>query len=47
MGEVANSPNTFYEVKYRGPDGVICDITEHGWVGAVKEVDEKESAPAK
>jgi methylmalonyl-CoA/ethylmalonyl-CoA epimerase len=40
IGEVANSPNTFYEVKYRGPDGVICDITEHGWVGAVKDVDE-------
>jgi catechol 2,3-dioxygenase-like lactoylglutathione lyase family enzyme len=47
MGEVSNSPDTFYEVKYRGPDGVIMDITEHGWVGAVKEVDEKEPAPAK
>ncbi|HEY1980545.1 MAG TPA: VOC family protein [Xanthobacteraceae bacterium] len=50
MGEVSNSPDTFYEVKYRGPDGVICDITEHGWVGASKEVeavDAKEPAPAK
>jgi len=46
MGAVPNSPNTFYEVKYRGPDGVICDITEHGWVGARKEVVEKEPAPA-
>ena len=47
MGEVANSPNTFYEVKYRGPDGVICDITEHGWAGALKDVEEKETVPAK
>jgi methylmalonyl-CoA/ethylmalonyl-CoA epimerase len=47
MGEVSNSPNTFYEVKYRGPDGVIIDITEHGWVGAVKNVDEAESALAR
>lgn len=47
MGEVSNSPNTFYEVKYRGPDGVICDITEHGWVGAQKDVAAKEPAPAK
>ncbi len=48
MGAVSDSPNTFYEVKYRGPDGVICDITEHGWVGAQKEVAAaKEPAPAK
>jgi len=46
MGEVANSPNTFYEVKYRGPDGVICDITEHGWAGARKEVQGKEPVAA-
>jgi len=30
----------------RKPDGVICDITEHGRVGARKEVVEKEPAPA-
>jgi catechol 2,3-dioxygenase-like lactoylglutathione lyase family enzyme len=47
MGEVSNSPTTFYEVKYRGPDGVICDITEHGWVGARKNVDAKQAEPAK
>ena len=49
MGEVSNAPNTFYEVKYRGPDGVICDITEHGWVGAQKDIGEieQEVAPAK
>jgi catechol 2,3-dioxygenase-like lactoylglutathione lyase family enzyme len=47
MGEVSNSPSTFYEVKYRGPDGVIIDITEHGWAGAVKDAEEREPAPAR
>lgn len=50
MGETPNSPTTFYEVKYRGPDGVICDITENGWAGATKNVkaddDERAEAPA-
>ncbi|MGH7087915.1 MAG: VOC family protein [Stellaceae bacterium] len=36
------SPNSFYECKYRGPDGMVFDLTHNGWVGAVKEV-----APAK
>jgi methylmalonyl-CoA/ethylmalonyl-CoA epimerase len=25
---------SFFEEKYKGPDGVMLDITEHGWVGA-------------
>jgi catechol 2,3-dioxygenase-like lactoylglutathione lyase family enzyme len=30
--------NTFYEVKYRDPvDGLIFDITAHGWVGASRD----------
>ena len=30
--------NTFYEVKYRDPvNGLIFDITAHGWVGATKD----------
>ena len=30
--------NTFYEVKYRDPvNGLIFDITAHGWAGAAKE----------
>jgi len=33
-----NNPNTFYEVKYKSPDGVIFDLTHNGWRGAVKEV---------
>jgi len=25
---------SFFEVKFEGPDGVVIDIAEHGWVGA-------------
>ncbi|HXJ00144.1 MAG TPA: VOC family protein [Micropepsaceae bacterium] len=32
------SPNSFYECKYRDPDGIVFDITHNGWVGAVKDV---------
>ena len=38
MGEPTGNPNTFYEVKYRDPEGQIFDLTENGWKGAVKEV---------
>ena len=24
---------SYYEIKYRGPDGQVIDITESGWVG--------------
>ena len=37
MGEVPVKGNIFYEVKYRDPDGVIVDLTDHGWGGAVKD----------
>jgi methylmalonyl-CoA/ethylmalonyl-CoA epimerase len=29
---------SFYEAKYRDPDGVVFDLTHTGWRGAVKEV---------
>jgi lactoylglutathione lyase len=32
------SPNSFYEAKYRDPEGVIFDLTHRGWAGAVKDV---------
>jgi lactoylglutathione lyase len=32
------SANSFYEAKYRGPDGIVFDLTHSGWAGAVKEV---------
>jgi len=37
-GRPDDNPNTFYEVKYQTPDGVIFDLTHNGWRGAVKEV---------
>jgi len=43
-GRVNDNPNTFYEVKYKNPDGVIFDLTHNGWRGAVKEVVPAESA---
>ncbi len=34
----ADAPDTFYEIKYRDPNGVIIDVTHLGWGGSVKEV---------
>ena len=36
MGEVANMGGGFYEIKYNDPNGVIFDISHHGWGGAQK-----------
>src|ERR687896_1992066 len=30
----ATATTSFFEEKYKGPDGVMLDITAHGWVGA-------------
>ena len=32
------SPNSFYECKYRDPNGIVFDLTHNGWAGAVKDV---------
>ena len=37
-GKPPDRPNTFYEVKYRDPNGIVFDITASGWAGAVKNV---------
>lgn len=29
-----SQPGSFFEVKHRGPDGVVLDIAEHPWPGA-------------
>lgn len=29
---------TFYEIKYRDPNGIIVDLTHLGWGGSVKDV---------
>ena len=46
MGEVPVLGNTFYEVKYRDPLGVVVDISDHGWGGASKEGTPGAKAPA-
>jgi lactoylglutathione lyase len=38
MGRSDHNPNTYYEVKYKDPNGVVFDLTHTGWKGAVKEV---------
>lgn len=38
QGRPPNTPNSYYEVKYRDPAGIVFDITASGWAGAVKNV---------
>lgn len=38
MGNKSGDPNSFYEIKYRTPEGTVFDITASGWHGAVKNV---------
>jgi methylmalonyl-CoA/ethylmalonyl-CoA epimerase len=38
VGGRPTSPHSFYECKYRHPDGILFDLTHNGWVGAVKDV---------
>lgn len=45
MGEVPVKSNIFYEVKFRDPNGVILDITAHGWGGASKDGAEDTKGP--
>ena len=33
----AKEDNSFYEIKYTDPDGIIVDITASGWGGASKD----------
>jgi methylmalonyl-CoA/ethylmalonyl-CoA epimerase len=37
-GRHETNPNVFYEVKYKTPEGIVFDITQNGWKGAVKDV---------
>ncbi len=39
-----DAPDTFYEMKFRDPHGVIIDCTHLGWGGSVKEVVPAEDA---
>src|SRR3954468_4136547 len=40
MGEVPaeGETNTFYEVKFHDPNGIVVDVSAHGWGGAFKDV---------
>lgn len=38
QGRAPNTPNSYYEVKYADPNGIVFDITASGWKGAVKNV---------
>jgi methylmalonyl-CoA/ethylmalonyl-CoA epimerase len=46
MGEVPEQGNTFYEVKYRDPNGVVFDLTDHGWGGAARDGTQATAGPA-
>lgn len=43
--EKGDTSTMFYEEKYKDPNGVIIDITDLGWGGAVKEVVAAEGTP--
>jgi methylmalonyl-CoA/ethylmalonyl-CoA epimerase len=45
-GRKETSPNVYYEVKYTTPEGIVFDVTESGWKGAVKEVSPTAKAAA-
>jgi len=45
MGEVPESGEIFYEVKYRDPLGMVFDISAHGWSGASKDGTPKAPQP--
>jgi lactoylglutathione lyase len=45
-GRRETNPNAFYEVKYKTPEGIVFDVTENGWKGAVKDVVPAKSAQA-
>jgi methylmalonyl-CoA/ethylmalonyl-CoA epimerase len=45
-GRHETNPNVFYEVKYKTPEGIVFDITQNGWKGAVKDVVPAKSSQA-
>jgi len=50
MKQDPSQANSFYETKFRGPDGTVFDISEHPWVGAAPadlgEIELKVTEPA-
>ena len=41
-----DEPDTFYEMKFRDPNGIIVDATHLGWRTEAEDVAAKEEAPA-
>ena len=41
-----DEPTTFYEMKFRDPNGIIVDATHLGWRGSIKDAVAKEDATA-
>lgn len=37
-GRPTEAKKSFYEVKYKDPNGIVFDVTASGWKGAVKDV---------
>ena len=37
VGGRPSSPNSFYEAKFKDPNGIVFDMTHKGWAGAVKD----------
>jgi catechol 2,3-dioxygenase-like lactoylglutathione lyase family enzyme len=44
-GELPDAEDSFYEVKYRDPNGIVFDLTGNGWIGASKDVVPAASTP--
>lgn len=44
-GELPEAADSFYEVKYTDPNGIVFDLTGSGWVGASKDGTQVASAP--
>lgn len=50
MKQEPGAKASFFETKFRGPDGVVFDVSEHAWIGAAPthmgEVELKVKEPA-
>jgi catechol 2,3-dioxygenase-like lactoylglutathione lyase family enzyme len=45
MKQDPSAKASFFETKFRGPDGVVFDVSEHPWLGAAKEGEAEAKLP--
>jgi len=45
MKQEPSAKMSFFETKFRGPDGVVFDVSEHPWLGAAKEGEAEAKLP--